>query len=445
MSIVGSWLDRIRTASAHPGFRRYFFNTGWMFGEKALRLIAGLFIGAYVARYLGPGQYGLLNYALSLVALFAVIAPFGIETIVIRELVRDDTKRDAILGTAFVIRLVGALITVLLLFVFTLFFDQDALTRSMIFIIVCGTCVEIFGVIDYFFQSKVWSKYVVWSQMIALSMVSVFRIILVIQDAPLVWFAWAGVIDLFFVSAGLVLFYSTRSLSIFKWKFDVSIMKLLVRASWPLVFSSFAVTVYMKIDQVMIKWMIGDVATGNYGVAVRLSEMWNFIPIAICGSLFPAILNAKANSEEQYLRRLQRLFDLMVMLSIAIAIPMTFLSDFVVRFLFGDEYTTAGTVLAIYIWSSVFTFLGVANGKWIISENLQLHRMASYMIAAVLNIILNYVLIKSIGIYGPAISTLISYSFAVYFSLLFSRRTRPMFVSGTKAFNPIGVFKRLLN
>jgi O-antigen/teichoic acid export membrane protein len=281
--------------------------------------------------------------------------------------------------------------------------------------------------------------------MIALSIVSIFRIILVIQDAPLVWFAWSGVIDLFFVSAGLVFFYSKKSFSIFSWKFDAAIMKLFLRAAWPLVLSSFAVTVYMKIDQVMIKWMIGDIATGNYGVAVRLSEMWNFIPIAICGSLFPAILNAKATSEEQYLRRLQRLFDLMVILSVSIAIPMTFLSDFVVRLLFGDEYTSAGTVLAIYIWSSVFTFLGVANGKWIISENLQVHRMVSYMIAAVMNIVLNYILIKAIGIYGPAISTLISYSFAVYFSLLFSKRTRPMFVSGAKAFDPIGIFKRLLN
>lgn len=212
-----------------------------------------------------------------------------------------------------------------------------------------------------------------------------------------------------------------------------------------MIFSALAVTVYMKIDQVMIKWMIGDDATGNYGVAVRLSELWNFIPIAICGSLFPAILNAKAVSEAQYLRRLQKLVDLMVMLAIMIAVPMTFLSDFVVQLLFGDAYTSAGTVLSIYIWSSVFTFLGVANGKWIISENLQVYRMVSYIVAAIMNIVLNYILIRAIGIYGPAISTLISYSFAVYFSLLFSRKTRPMFVSGTKAFDPIGVFRRLTN
>jgi O-antigen/teichoic acid export membrane protein len=437
--------DRFKTLSNHAGVRKYFFNTGWMFGEKVLRLIAALFIGAYVARYLGPAQYGLLNYVISLVSLFSVLASFGIEGIVIRELIKDDQKRDTVLGTAFFIRLTGAIIIFLLLVAMNELTDSDRQTKNMILIIGAGAFVEIFGVIDYFFQSKVWSKYVVWSQMIALSVVSIFRIILILNDAALVWFAWSSVVDFFVLALGLIFFYTKNGLSLFSWKFDSAMVKSIVRASWPMIFSSLSITIYMKIDQVMIKWMLGDEANGNYGVAVRLSETWNFIPMAICASLFPAILNAKMVSEEKYLKRLQRLYDLMVLLSLAIAIPMSFLSSVIVRFLFGDAYTSAGPILSLYIWSSVFTFLGVANGKWILSENLQVYRMICLSIAAVMNIVLNYILIPAVGIYGAAIATLISYAFATYFSLLYSSRTRPMFISGTRSFNVFAAFKRLLD
>jgi O-antigen/teichoic acid export membrane protein len=444
MSKIGRIKSRIELTANNEGFRRYFFNTGWMFAEKALRLVAGLFIGAYVARYLAPAQYGLLNYVISLVSLLSVFATFGLESIVIRELVKDERKRDVLLGTAFMLRLIGALTVFVLLIVINESTGSDPTTKKLVYIIGCGTLVEIFGVIDYFFQSKVMAKYVVWSQMIALSGVSVFRIMLVINEADITWFAWTTSLDFLILSIGLIYFYTKNSLSLFSWRFERATASLLLRNSWPLIFSSLAVTIYMKIDQVMIKWMLGDVATGNYGVAVRLGEMWSFIPLAICGSVFPAILNAKAISEELYLRRLQRLYDLMILISVSIALPMTFLSDFIVNLLFGSAYNQAGPILSLYVWASVFIFLGVANGKWIISENLQVFRMVSLGIAALINVVLNYFLIRKIGLYGAAISTLISYAFASYFSLAFTKRTRPMFISCSRSLNVFALFNRLI-
>jgi len=412
-----------------------------MFAEKGLRLIAGLFIGAYVARYLGPAQYGLLNYSLSLVLLFSVIAYLGMDSIVIRELVRDESKRDKLLGTAFVLKLMAATSIFLVLIAFVEMTATDRVTRSLIYIIGAGIFFETFNVIDFFFQARVASKYVVWSQMAALAFVSVFRVVLIFNEAPLVWFAWATALDFFILAIGMIFFYRHNGYSIFAWKFDRKVARELLTASWPLIFSAMAVTVYLRIDQVMIKWMLGDVATGNYGVAVRLSELWNFIPVAICSSVFPAILNAREISSELYHTRLQRLYDLMVGLSLAIAIPMTFLSDWIVILLFGDAYTSAGEILMLYIWSSVFVFLGVANGKWIISENLQKFRMVTMMTACVINVVLNYVLIKFVGITGAAISTLVSYAFATYFSLLFSARTRPMFLYLSRSFNALRLIK----
>jgi O-antigen/teichoic acid export membrane protein len=80
---------------------RYFANTSWLFGEKILRMIVGLFVGIWVARYLGPEQFGLLSYAQSFVGLFTAIATLGLDGIVVRELVKDPSRRDELIGTAF--------------------------------------------------------------------------------------------------------------------------------------------------------------------------------------------------------------------------------------------------------------------------------------------------------------------------------------------------------
>ena len=411
-----------------------------MFAEKILRLISALFIGAYVARYLGPSKYGLLNYTISLVSLFSVFASMGLDSIVVRNLIQNETKRDVFLGTAFFLKMMGAFLVLVSLIIFVRVSNSDHETEILIYIIATGTFCEIFGVIDFFFQSKVMAKFIVWSQMIALFFISIFRLVLVWQKASLNWFAWTTTLDLFILGLGLIYFYQRSSHSIFKWKFDSQIAMDLLKDSWPLIFASLAVTVYMKIDQVMIKWMIGNEANGNYGVAVRITEMWNFIPVAISSSLFPAILNAREKSNELYTQRMQWLFDIMVLVSISIAIPMTFLSNWVVTILFGQEYGEAGNVLSIYIWASVFTFLGVANSKWIIGENLQIFRMLSLVISCVLNIVLNLILINTMGMVGAAIATLVAYSFAGYFSFLFFKSTRGIFFSMTQSFNPIRLF-----
>lgn len=415
-----------------------------MFGEKILRLIAGLFIGAYVARYLGPAQYGLINYVISLVTLFSVLADFGIQSLVIKQLIGNEERKDVILGTAFIIKLVGILLVILTIVLVVEVSNTDKLTRLLIYITTIGTFFEVFKIIEFYFQSKVWSKFIVWAQVVALVIVSIYRIILVELDASLVWFAWTYSLDIAICSLCLICFYFKSRPNFFSWRFDLKLTSSLLKESWPLILSSFAASLYMKIDQVMIKWMLGDEANGYYGVAVRLCEMWNFIPIAICASLFPAILNAKITNESLYLSRLQWLYDLMVFISISIAIPMTFLSGIFINMLYGKDFAVAGDITALYIWSGVFVFLGVANSKAIITENLQRFQMISFVVAALINVLLNIVLMKYIGLNGAAIATLISYSCASYFGLLFSKRTRPMFKQLTNSLNLFSLGRRLI-
>jgi len=191
--------------------------------------------------------------------------------------------------------------------------------------------------------------------------------------------------------------------------FKKEIAMFLLKDSWPLILSGMVIAVYMKIDQVMIKEMLDAEAVGQYAAAVRLSEAWYFIPMVIASSLFPAIINAKKQSEELYYSRLQKLYDLMVWMAIAIALPMTFLSDWVVNLLYGGQYNQAGSVLMIHIWAGVMVFFGVARHKWTITQNLQKYEIYIDIVGAISNVVLNLVLIPNYGINGAALATLISY------------------------------------
>lgn len=433
--MISALRNRLEAMRSHPGFRRYAANTSWMMAEKILRMFVGLFVGIWVARYLGPEQFGLLSYAQSFVFLFTAVATLGLDSVVVRELVRDDNRRDELLGTAFTLKLTGALLILPILWIAVTLSGNDAYTSLLVFIVASATIFQSFNVIDFQCQAKVNSKYVALTNSFSLFFSSVIKIIMILSDAPLVAFAIMVTFESFLLAFGLVFYYQSMSgLSMFNWRFRIRVAKSLLKDCWPLIFSGFVVSMYMKIDQIMIKEMVGVQAVGHYAAAVKLSEAWYFIPIVIANSLFPAIINGKKISEEVYLVRLQRLYTLMVWFAVAIALPMTFLSKNVVKTLYGEAYFPAVDVLMIHIWSGIFVFLGVASSKWLINEGLTLTSFLRVFVGLVFNVGLNFLLIPVFGILGAALSILVSQMVAAYIYDVFSHRTRMMFVMKTKAF-----------
>ena len=232
---------------------KYFKNTSWLFGEKILRLFLGLFISIWVARYLGPEQFGILSYALSFVGLFTFLATLGLDSIVIRELVKDEGKRDILLGTAFSLKLIGALLLLGFLVIAVNLTSNDAYTNTLIFIIAFGVIFQSFNVIDFYFQSKVLSRYVVFANIVTLLASSVIKVLLIILKAPLIGFVLAMLFDSIILSLGFIYFYYKNTYSITNWKFNKIIAISLFKDSWPLMLSSMVIAFYMKIDQIMIK------------------------------------------------------------------------------------------------------------------------------------------------------------------------------------------------
>ena len=426
---------------------KYFKNTSWLFGEKILRMIVGLFVGIWVARYLGPEQFGLFSYAQSFVGLFTALATLGLDGIVVRELVKDETRRDELIGTAFWLKLMGAFGVLFILAFAVNFTSNDSYTNTLVFIIASATIFQSFNVVDMYFQSKVMGKYIVYANVISLLLSSIVKVILILNHASLIAFAWTIVFDNVILALGFIYYYIKISYNEEKQHFlrnltfsKVTARKLL-KDSWPLILSGMVIAIYMRIDQVMIKEMMNSEAVGQYAAAVRISELWYFIPMVIASSLFPAIINAKKVSEELYYARLQKLYDLMVWMAIAIALPMTFLSDWVVNLLYGAQYNQAGSVLMIHIWAGVFVFLGVAFSGYLTAENLTKKSFYRTFFGAVLNIGLNIILIPKYGISGAAIATLISQFTANYLYDVFDRDLHHQLKMKTISFFPIHILK----
>ncbi|HAB54756.1 MAG: O-unit flippase [Ignavibacteria bacterium RIFOXYB2_FULL_35_12] len=421
-------------------FKKYFTNTSWLFFEKIIRLVVTFIVGILIIRYLAPNEFGLLSYAMSFVGIFAAVSSLGIDSILTRELVKSPDQRDLLLGTAFTFKLLGAAISIILLLTVLPFMANNALTNIMILIIASATFFQSFNVIDFYFQSRVTAKYSVYAQSSAFLLGSIIKILLIVFNAPLIYFAIVILIEAILLASGFIIVYKKRGLSLFEWKSNKIIGFNILRDSWPLILSGIIITIYIKIGQVLIKELMNETEVGYYGAAARLCEAWYFVPMAITASLFPAIINAKQISEKLYLSRLQKLYDLMAWMAILIALPVTFFSKEITFILLGAKYLPSAPVLTIYIWAGVATFLGVASSQYLITENLTKLSFYRTLIGLIVNVILNLILIPEIGIIGSAVATLVSYSMATI-SIGFTKRTYHQLVMMMQSILFINMFK----
>ena len=309
-------------------FRKYFKNTSWLFGEKILRIIISFVVTVLVIRYLGPEQFGLLSYAISFYLLFSAISVLGLETISIRELVKYAEKKDNILGTVFFLRLFGGILTIIIISLILFATDEQTDISILIIIVSTSAIFQSFSVIDYYFRAEVNAKYSVYVMMASVLFTSALKILLIILKAPLIYFAIVFTAEFFAAAAGFLFVYKYNKLNISKWKFRKEMAMNLLKDSWPLILSGLVIAIYTKIDQVMIKNMLDSKQLGYYAVAVRLSEAWYFIPVTLTNAIFPAIVNAKNVSNKFYFNRMQKLYDILAWMAIAIAIPVSILLCF---------------------------------------------------------------------------------------------------------------------
>ncbi len=395
--------------------RKILANIGWLASERLFRMGIGFLTLAWTARFLGVEQFGTLNFAIAFVGLFSPLLQLASDQIIFRDLVNSPQEKESILGSSLLVKFGSGLLVFILASVSAFVLKgEDALTLPLVVILSTASLVNSFNIIDLWFQSQVAAKNSVIAKNCAFFAATALRILALQMGAPIEYFAWLLVLESLFNVIGLLVVFRLTGNYIFRWRFDWIFSKGLMKVSFPLIFSTLAIVVYMKIDQVMLGQMAGPESVGIYSAAVRLSEIWPFASTMLVRSLAPSIISAKKISNDSYYAKLQKLCNLQAILVYAIALPMTFLSTPFVVLVFGSDYTAAGPVLAIHIWSSMFLFLGYVKEIWITTEELTWFSFAFTISGAIMNVILNFIFIPRYAEIGAAVATIISYAFADY-------------------------------
>ncbi|MDB6128745.1 MAG: polysaccharide biosynthesis protein [Verrucomicrobia bacterium] len=390
-------------------------NFGWLVVEKLVRLVLGVGVGFWVARYLGPVGFGSLGYCAALVALVGILPELGLDPVLKRDLLQAPAKTAELLVSAFVLRLSAGVLAYGLVLVVVLgrwgLSEEESRLLAILGLLLFQPA---WFTIDLWLQVHLRAKLSIGMLLIALVICSAWRIQLILRGASVAAFAWVITAEMFLGALGITIAAYRAGLRLPTLRPQLALMRRLVRESWPLLFAGVAVVVYMKIDVVMLKQMMGPEAAGIYTAATRLSEVWYFFPVALGSSVLPAILRARGRDPGTYRLRLQQYYDLSAGVAYALSIPIALAAPWLVKLAYGAAFAPAGPILAVHIWSSIFVFLGVARGQWLVNESLQTFYLFTVLAGAVLNVGLNLLLIPRWGGLGAAYATVAAYALAAW-------------------------------
>jgi PST family polysaccharide transporter len=420
-------------------------NLNWLLADKIFRIIGGLIIGVWVARFLGPEKFGILSYAFAFVALFDTIAKINIDMIVVRDLTRAPDKESLIMGTIFAIKLFASLISLILVFLFAwLAQDKDIELVVLIVVIAVGMMSNLFDAYDIYFQAHVMSRYVVFAKGISFLFFSGVRVALILLKCPVVYFAATSTLEITFGGLLLAWIFRGKKKATSKWQYDRRIMVSLLRDGLPLIVSSALIVIHMRIDQVMIGQMLSSVEVGIYSAAIRLSEAWLFVPQIIVQTVTPYFIRLRESNLLFYQERLLQIYSIMFWLSVLVGILTTFFGKIFIYLLFGELYQNAYLPLVLTIWTGIFISQTLARSIWMIGENLQGYRLINNLITVPINVVLNWFLIPIYGVIGASLASLISMGLGAWIIPFFFK---PMRVSNKQmllGINPKYMFTKNL-
>jgi PST family polysaccharide transporter len=410
-------------------------NIGWLSGDRFIRMFGALVVGTMVARYLGPGQFGFLSYALAIYNLFNIVSNLGLDSLVVRDIALDSTKEPRILGTGFILKAAASVVTTIAAIVAAWFLDPHNRMLIIIVALVSFTSIsQALDVIDFFFQAHIRSRYTVVPRTTAFIAASVAKVAAVLLHCDLLVFAWIFALEILAAELGLVISYVYYRRIMPRWNWDLGQAKSLMKESWPLLVSSLMVMIYMRTDQVLLGRFSSMEAVGNYTAAIRFSEIWYAIPMIVCTSVMPRLLKTRDSHPEQYYSRLQVFYQSLILVSVIVTLGTLAFGPWAVRLLYGSRYSSAANILSIHIWTGVFVSVGCVGGQQFVHEKITSSALQRTVLGAIANVVLNLLWIPRWGGVGSAMATLVAQAISSYFADVLERRTRHIFRMKTAAF-----------
>lgn len=408
---LSTWAERVRRSN---GFASMLVNAGWLVGDRLFRAAVSFLVGAWVARYLGPDQFGQFSVVLSFIAFFQAAAALGLDSLAVRDIARSPAAAPAVLGSVLRLRILAGILFWVLAVSAIAIWDPSA-TQTILMVAIVGA-VPVFqaaDAVDLWFQSQSQSRRTVQAKFVALMVGSGVKVALILLEAPLVWFAGAFLLDFVLASAALAIAYRaypTRAC----WTFDAGVAKRLLRESWPFLVSAVAIIAYMRIDQIMLMALRGSRETGIYASALPLSQIWYLLPTTLAISLAPLVARRKLESRQAYETALVWVFRAFGIISLTVATATCLAAPLLVPLVYGPAFSDAIPVLQIHVFANLFVALGVAQTLWITNEGVGHVLLTQTMLGAVVSICLNFILIPRFGAIGAAVAAVCAQASAAF-------------------------------
>lgn len=414
--------------SGRPVLARVLRNGAWQVGDRVSRMGAGVFVSVYVARYLGPTGYGLLSFAVALVALFSSVASFGLPQVVVRDLVTHPGERAVILGSAQALRLAGgAAAMALAASTVALLRPGDGQSLLVVLIVACCALPTAWDVIDYDYQSRIDARPIVIARNTSFAVFAGLKVVLVLLRAPLACFAAALVGEAALSALLMARRWQADGLRVPLAAASWPRMRSLAAICWPLLIAGLSVSIYMRVDQVMLGKMLGNSGVGLFSAAIRVSEGFYFVPIAVAASVAPVLTASRGRSPAEYELRFLKVMRLLAWLAVAIAAGFTIFARPIILTLYGPRYAPAAPVLSVHAWAGVLVSLGVCGNLWLTNEGYLRYSMYQTLVGAAVNIALNLALIPRLGIVGAAFASCAAQFASVMLTAAVLPKTRPLF------------------
>lgn len=386
-------------------------NASWIIGCRIVQAVLNLVVGMISARYLGPSGYGLINYAASLVAFGLPIAQLGINHVIVQEFVNEPEKEGEILGTSLVLGSVSAVSCVLAIMVFVGFVNAGEQTTIIVCLLYSISLIfQTMEMVRYWYQAKLIAKYTSIVSLVAYAAIAIYKILLLATGKSIYWFAVANTLDCLIIVISLLIIYFRLGGK--RFSFSKNRATKLVSIGKYYIVSSLMVTVFAQTDKIMLKLMLDEVETGYYSAAITLTMVTAFIFNAIIDSARPTIFKRLKLSTDAFENGIVQLYSIIIYLSLAQCICMTLLARPLIQFIYGNDFLPAASALRIATWYSTFAYVGAVRDIWLLAMKQQKVLWKINLSGAIINVVLNYLLIPVMGIKGTALASLCTQFFA---------------------------------
>lgn len=403
---------------------KIFRNSGWLLADKLARLFIGLITMATIARHIGPTAFGIWNYAIALTAIMGSLAILGLDKVVVKEVVSSPEREDSIIASTLAIRLAAALLTFLLCAAIVLLTKQHSQVYLYCTIITAlNIILQSFDVFDYFYQAKNEVQKVIIPKMSLFVLFCIVKVIFVYLDGTLLQFVWLSFAELLLTYFIILVCYLKEGHRIVS-AISLSEIRYLFLHSWPLMFTGILILLYMKADQLLLDTLGTPAQLGEYAAAARISELWYALPTVMATALLPGLITKRQEDMTAYMQAMERWLRMSFWLSTAIAIIMTFSSVSTTQVLYGLQFPGSGTILSIHIWANVPVFLCTALIQYQLIEGAYKTNLYASIAGLVVNILINIMLIPSMGGIGAAIATVVSYTVVVSTLVILDKTSR---------------------